>query len=81
MADQHWLAIKAENPGILTSVERAVSGGILFKVAVSIAGRHRIGLSDSGASRCYMSPKTAALCELVLNPEILDLELADGSKV
>ena len=65
----------------MTSVERAVSDGILFKVAVSIAGRHRIGLIDSGASRCYMSPKTVALCELVLNPEILHLELADGSKV
>ena len=66
MADQHWLAIGAENPSILTSVERAVSDGILFKVAVSIAGRQRIGLIDSGASRCYMSSETAALCELVL---------------
>ena len=28
-----------------------------------------------------MSPETAALCELELNPEILHLELADGSKV
>ena len=28
-----------------------------------------------------MSPETAVLCELVLNPEILHLELADGSKV
>ena len=63
MADQHWLAIGAENSGILTSVERAVSDGILFKAAVSIAGRHRIGLIDSGASRCCMSPETAALCE------------------
>ena len=28
-----------------------------------------------------MSPKTATLCELLLHPEILHLELADGSKV
>ena len=40
-----------------------------------------LGLIDSGASRCYMSPETAALCELELNPEILHLELANGSKV
>ena len=65
-ADQHWLAIGAENSGISTSVERAVTNGILFKIAVSIAGRQRIGLIDSGASRCYMSPETAALCELAL---------------
>ena len=81
MADQHWLAIGAEHSGISTSVERVVADGILFKVAVSIAGRQRIGLIDSGASRCYMSPETTALCELSLNPEILHLELADGSKV
>ena len=28
-----------------------------------------------------MSPEIATLCELVLNPEILHLELADDSKV
>ena len=48
MADQHWLAIGAENLGILSSVERAVSDGILFKFVVSIAGRHKIGLIDQG---------------------------------
>ena len=81
MAEQHQLGLEAENAGTLTRVERAVSDGILFKVAVRISGRQRIGLIDSGASGCYMSPETAALCELDLNPEILHLELADGSKV
>ena len=80
-ADQHWLAIEAENAGTLNSVERAVIDGILFKVTVSISGRRKIGLIDSGASRCYMSPETAMHCELSLNQEILHLELADGSKV
>ena len=28
-----------------------------------------------------MSPETAASCELQLNPEILHLEIVDGSKV
>ena len=81
MAEQHWLAIGAENSDISTSVERTVSDGIFFKVGVSVAGRQRIGLIDSGASRCYLSPETATLCELVLNPKILHLELPDGSKV
>ena len=80
-ADQHWLAIEAEEAGTLSSVERAVVDGILFKVTVSISGRRKIGLIDSGASRCYMSPETAVHCELNLNQEILHLELADGSKV
>ena len=73
--------IEGENAGTLSSVKRAVIDGILFKVIVSISGRKKIGLIDSGASRCYMSTKTAVHCELDLNPEILHLELADGSKV
>ena len=64
-----------------SSVVRTVTDGILFKIAVSIGGQQKIGLIDSGASRCYMSPEIAAICELQLNPEILHLELADGSKV
>ena len=81
MADQHWLVIEAENPGILTSVERAASDGILLKVAIRTAGRQRIGLIDLGESHCYMSQETTTLCELAQNPEILHLELANGSKV
>ena len=65
----------------MSSVERAVVDGILFKVTVSISGQKKVGLIDLGASRCYMSPETTVHCELDLNPEILHLELADGSKV
>ena len=66
MADQHWLAIGAEYLGIISSVDRAVTDGVLFKVAVNVAGRQQVGLIDLGASRCYMSPETATLCELHL---------------
>ena len=81
MAEQHWLAVGTDDPGMASSVARAVTNGILFKIAVSIAGRQKIGLIDSGASRCYMSLEIAAICELQSHPEILHLELADGSKV
>ena len=80
-ADQHWLAIGVKNVGAMTSVAKFVSNGILFKVAIRITGRQRIGLIDSGASHCYMSPETIALCELLWHLEMLYLELADSSKV
>ena len=63
------------------SVGRSVSDGVLFKIAVHISGRKFTALIDSGASRCYIAPKTAAVCELHLEKERLHLELADGSKV
>ena len=61
----HWHKQVAEYHGIVgiddlgmgSSVVRAVTNGILFKIAVSIAGRQKIGLIDSGASYCYMSPE------------------------
>ena len=68
MAEQHWLAVGTDDPSIASSVARAVTNRILFKIAVSIAGRQKIGLIDSGAFRCYMSPETAAICELKLHP-------------
>ena len=63
------------------SVGRSVSDGVLFKVAVHISGKKLTALIDSGASRCYIAPETAAACELHLEKENLHLELADGSKV
>ena len=55
--------------------------GMLFRVAVSIAGRRVIALIDSGASQSYMAPETASLCELECESAELYLELADGSKI
>ena len=64
MGEQHWLVVGTDDPGMASSVARAITDGILFKIAVSIAGRQKIGHIDSGASCCYMSPETAAICEL-----------------
>ena len=80
-ADQHWLAVGHDYNDEAASVGRSVSDGMLFKVAVQISGRRLTALIDSGASRCYIAPETAAACELHLEREKLHLELADRSKV
>ena len=54
---------------------------MLFKVAMRISRRRLIALIDSGASRCYITPETAANCELHLENGKLHSKLADGSKV
>ena len=82
MADQHWVAIGAEDHATANaSVGRKLKDGMLFRVAVSIAGRRVIALIDSGASQSYMAPETALLCELDYEPALLYLELADGTKI
>ena len=39
MAEQHWLAVGTDDPGMASSIARVVTNGILFKIGVSIAGR------------------------------------------
>ena len=68
-ADQHWLAVGHDYNDEAASVGRSVSDGMLFKVAVQISGRKLTALIDSGASRCYIAPETAAACELQLERE------------
>ena len=80
-AHQHWLAVGHDYHDEATNVGRSVSDGVLFKIVVHIFGRKLMALIDSGASRCYIAPETAAACELHLEKEKLHLELADGSKV
>ena len=81
-AAQHWVAIGAEERDTSSaSAGRKITDGMLFRVAVSIAGRRVIALIDSGASQSYMAPETAALCELDCETAELHLELADGSKI
>ena len=82
MATQHWVAIGEEDPNTMkASAGRKIVDGMLFRVAVSIAGRRVIALIDSGASQSYMAPETASLCELECESAELYLELADGSKI
>ena len=79
---QQWVALGEDNEAEETTiVGRKIKDGILFRVTVSVAGRQLIALIDSGASQCYMSPDTVALCELECQPAEIHLELADGSKV
>ena len=65
----------------VTSVGRCIRDGVLLHGPASINGRRLTALIDSGASRCYMSPNTAAQCNLRLEKEMMYLELADGSKI
>ena len=65
----------------LASVDRKIKDGILFRVAISVAGRRCVALIDSGASQSYISPEIVTLCELHCSPTLIHLELADGSKV
>ena len=82
MAGQQWVALgDLEESDEKIIAGRKVKDGILFCVAVSVAGRELIALIDSGASQCYISPDAVALCELECQPAEVHLELADGSKV
>ena len=64
----------------LASVNRKIKDGVLFCIAVSVAGRRCVALIDSGA-QSYISPEIVTLCELYCSPTLIHLELADGSKV
>ena len=44
-------------------------------------GRSYTALIDSGASRCYASPETVDCLDVRCTPELVHLELADGSKI
>ena len=79
--NQHWLAVGHETTDEAASVGRCIGDGVLLRVSANINGRRLTALIDSGASRCYMSPNTAAQCELKLEKETMYLELADGSKI
>ena len=48
-ADQHWLVVGHDYHDEAASVGRSVSDGMLFKVAMQIAGRQLIALIDLGA--------------------------------
>ena len=75
------MAIGEEEKSQVASAGRKITDGMLFRVAVSVAGRKCVALIDSGASQSYMAPKTVTLCELECEPAVLHLELADGSKI
>ena len=80
--DQHWVVIGYEDsPKVTSNAGRDIKQGILFRVAVSIAGCRCVALIDSGASQSYMAPETVNLCELECHPAVMHLELANGNKI
>ena len=82
MAGQHWVALgEQEESDEKTNAGRRIKDGVLFRVAVSIDGVRCVALIDSGASQSYIAPETVALCELECSPAMVNLELADGSKI
>ena len=62
-------------------IGRTEDDGILFKIKIQIQGKAYVALIDSGASRCYTSPKAVVEWELPGTPKLVNLELADGSKI
>ena len=62
-------------------VGRAEDDGILLKIKIQIQGKTYVTLVDSGASRNYASPDAVVDWELPYTPELVHLELADGSKI
>ena len=78
---QHWVAVGSRTTDCAPSVGRSIDDGILLKVRIQLSGRSYIALIDSGASRCYASPETVDLLELPCTPELVHLEVADGSKI
>ena len=79
--NQHWLAVGHETTKEAVSFGHCIRDGILLRVPASVNGRQLIALIDLGASRCLMSPNTAAHCDLKLEKETMYLELADRPKI
>ena len=72
MVDQHWVAVGyTDQKERSASVGREIAQGILFRVAVSVAGHQCVALIDSGASQSYMAPETVNLCELDCKPALV----------
>ena len=78
---QPWVAVGSSTTDCAPKIGRTEDDGILFKIKIQIQGKLYIALIDSGASRCYASPKAMVEWELPGTPELVHLELVDGSKI
>ena len=82
MVGQHWVALgDVKDHEEKTNAGRQVKDGVLFWVAVLVAGRRCVALIDSGTSQSYISPETITLCEVECSQAIVHLELAYSSKI
>ena len=78
---QPWVAVGSSTTDCAPKVGRSEDDGILLKIKIQIQGRTYVALIDSGASRNYASPEAVVEWELLGTPDVVHLELADGSKI
>ena len=78
---QPWVAVGSSTTDCAPKVGRSEDDGVLLKIKIQIQGRTYVALVDSGASRNYASPKAVVLWELPGTPDVVHLELANGSKI
>ena len=78
---QPWVAVGSSTTDCAPKVGRAEDDGVLFKIKIQIQGKVYVALVDSGASRNYASPEAVVDWELPGTPDVVHLELADGSKI
>ena len=78
---QPWVAVGSSTTDCAPKVGRNEDDGILLKIKIQIQERTYVALVDSGASRNYASPDAVEYWELPSTPDLVHLELADGSKI
>ena len=78
---QPWVAVGSSTTDCAPKVGRAEDDGLLLKSKYKSRGKVYVALVDSGASRNYASPEAVVDWELPGTPDVVHLELADGSKI
>ena len=78
---QPWVAVGSSTTDCAPKVGRTEDDGVLFKIKIQIQGRTYVALVDSGASRNYAAPEAVVAWELQGTPDVVHLELVDGSKI
>ena len=78
---QPWVAVGSSTTDCAPKVGRNEDDGILLKMKIQIQGRTYVALVDSGASRNYAAPDAVEYWELPSTPDLVHLELVDGSKI
>ena len=78
---QPWVAVGSSTTDCAPKVGRNEDDGVLLKIKIQIQGKAYVALVDSGASRNYASPDAVVEWELQGTPDVVHLELADGSKI
>ena len=78
---QPWVAVGSSTTDCAPKVGRSEDDGVLIKIKIQIQGRTYVALVDFGASENYASPEAVVQWELLGTPDVVHLELVDGSKI